>query len=91
MVILPNGVRAGHPDTLNGIGRKVGWDEGEPGLNPEAPIACLNQRPCHPVCHVATNVEGHIVTKRGLHAHGSCPRFEEVPGKNSGAINSTCY
>lgn len=58
MVILPNGMRASYLDTLNGTGRKVRWDEGEPVLNPEGPTACLNRRPRHTVCHV--------LTKRGV-------------------------
>lgn len=81
-VILPNRMWASYPDSLSSSGQKVGWAEEGPMIP-----SCLNQRPCLPlVCH--------MVTKHGmaaLLAHGPRRKYEEVPGKNLGAINSTCY
>ena len=85
VVVIPaNRMRASYPDSLSGTGQKVGWKEEE---EPMSPSCCLKQRPCLPlVCHT---VRKHGVP--ALLAHGPCHKYEKVPEKNLGAINSTCY
>lgn len=87
VVILPNRMWASYPDGLSGAGRKVGWAKEEPTLDPEG-STWLSKRKVVPA------IGCRIVTKHGVRAlltHGACHKHGKIPGKNLGAINSTCY
>lgn len=84
MEILRNWRWASYPDSLSGPGQTFGWDEEGPLI----PSCCRNQRPCLP--SVCPTVKRQGVPAVFL-AHGPCHKYEKVPGKNLGAIKSTCY